>query len=50
MGYIQAALMINNPARISVDRVSTKDNVVTDKISRVHSEANLASEMITLCP
>ena len=49
LGYIQAALMINNPVGISVDRVSMTDDVVADRISRVHSEANLASEMITLC-
>ena len=29
--------------------LTTPDNVVADRISRVHSEANLASEMITLC-
>ena len=35
LGCIQAALMINNPVGICVDRVSTTDNVVADRISGV---------------
>ena len=49
LGYIQAALVINNPVGICMDRVSTTDNVVADRISRVQSEAHLAAEMSTLC-
>ena len=49
LGYIQAALMINNPVGISVDRVTTTDNVVADRISRVPAESHLAREMVTLC-
>jgi len=49
LGYIQAALMINNPVGICVDRVSTTDNVVADRISRVRSEAHLSTEIPALC-
>ena len=49
LGYVQAALMINNPVGICVDRVSTTDNVVADRISRVKSEAHLATEIPVLC-
>ena len=49
LGYVQAALMINNPVGICVDRVSTTDNVVADRISRVQSEAHLATEIPALC-
>ena len=49
LGYIQAALMINNLVGICVDRVSTTDNVVADRISCVQSEAHLITEMFTLC-
>ena len=48
LGYVQAALMINNPIGISVDRVTTSDNVVADRISRVCSESHIAHEMLSL--
>ena len=49
LGYIQAALMINNPVGINVDRVTTTDNVVADRISRVLTESRLTHEMTVLC-
>ena len=49
LGYIQAALMMNNPVGIYVDRVTTTDNVVADKISRIASETHLAADIPTLC-
>ena len=45
LGYIQAALMINNPVGINVDHVTSKDNEIADRISRIISESILLSEM-----
>ena len=49
LGYIQAALMINNPVGINVDRITTTGNIVADRISRVSTESHLAHEMTILC-
>ena len=38
LGYIQAALMINNPVGINVDHITSKDNEIADKISRIKTE------------
>jgi hypothetical protein len=35
LGRIQCALMINNPVGISVGHVSTKKNIIADRISRI---------------
>jgi hypothetical protein len=35
LGRLQCSLMINNPVGINVDHVTTKDNVVADRISRI---------------
>ena len=45
LGRIQAAFMINNPMGINANRVTTKDNKVADRISRIHTEANLSTDM-----
>ena len=45
LGYIQAALMVNNPVGINVDHVTSKDNEIADRISRVKSELALLTEM-----
>ena len=45
LGYIQAALMINNPVGTNVDYVTSEDNKIADKISRILSEAILLTEM-----
>ena len=37
--------MINNPVGINVDHVTSKDNEIADKISRIISERILLSEM-----
>ena len=48
LGLLQCALMINNPVGINVSHVSTTDNVVADRISRIIKESNLETEMNTL--
>ena len=45
LGYVQAALMINNPVGINVDHVTSKDNKIADEISRIESELVLLTEM-----
>ena len=45
LGYIQAALMINNPVGTNVDHVTSEDNTIADLISRILSESILLSEM-----
>ena len=45
LGYIQAALMINNPVGINVAHVTSKDNEIADRISRIISETMLLTEM-----
>ena len=45
LGYIQAALMINNPVGINVSHVTSEENEVADKISRIESESVLLTEM-----
>ena len=45
LGYIQAAFMINNPVGINVDHVTSKDNEIADKISRIKSELVLLTEI-----
>lgn len=41
LGLLQCALMINNPVGISTGRVSTKANIIADRISRVKKETNI---------
>ena len=48
LGYIQAALMINNPVGINVDHVTSKDNEIADRISRVKKETNVIPLFHTL--
>ena len=45
LGRIQAALMINNPVGINAAHISTTDNEIADKISRILTEANLLADM-----
>ena len=45
LGYIQAALMINNPVGINVDHVTSKDNKIADRISCILSEILLLTKM-----
>ena len=45
LGYIQAAIMINNPVGTNVDHVTSEDNEIADRISRIASEAVLLTEM-----
>ena len=45
LGYIQAALMINIPVGINVDHVTSEDNEIADRISRIESELALLTEM-----
>ena len=45
LGYIQAALMVSNPVGINVDHVTSKDNDIADRISRIKSELALLTEM-----
>ena len=45
LGYVQAAFMINNPVGINCEHVTSKDNEIADKISRIPSERALPSEM-----
>lgn len=40
LGRLQCALMINNPVGISVAHITTKDNVIADRISRIKKETN----------
>ena len=48
LGRIQCALMINNPVGISVAHVTTKKNVIADRISRVKKETNVIPSFHTL--
>ena len=45
LGYIQAALMINNPVGTNVGHVTSEDNKISDRISRIRSESILLTEM-----
>ena len=45
LGYIQAALMINNLVGINIAHVTSKDNKIADRISRFISETMLLTEM-----
>ena len=38
LGRLLCAILINNPVGLALDRVSTHDNVIADKISRLKSE------------
>ena len=49
LGYIQAAIMINNPVGTNVDHVTSEDNEIADRISRIASEAVLLTEMDKIC-
>ena len=48
LGRIQAAFMINNPMGINANRVTTKDNKVADRISCIHIEAYLSTDMLPI--
>ena len=45
LGYVQAALLINNPVGINVQHVTSEDNEIADRISRIASESTLLTEM-----
>ena len=45
LGYIQAALMMNNPLGTNVGHVTSEENKVADRISRVKSERDILTEM-----
>ena len=45
LGYIQCALLINNPVGINVTHVTSEQNEIADRISRIESEAALLAEM-----
>ncbi len=49
LGYIQAALMINNPVGTNVEHVTSEDNEIADKISRIKSESALLTAMQQIC-
>ena len=38
LGRLLCALLINNPVGLALDRVSTHDNIIADKISRLKKE------------
>ncbi len=48
LGFLQAALMINNPVGINADCISTTDNVIADRISRFPNHANPLSHFLSL--
>ena len=41
--------MINNPVGTNVDHVTSEDNEIADRISRIASEAVLLTEMDKIC-
>ena len=48
LGRLQCALMVNNHVGISVGHVTTKKNVIADRISRIKRETNLLPEFSKL--
>ena len=44
LGRLQCATMINNPVALLTDHVSSEENVVADKISRIESELDLPTK------
>jgi hypothetical protein len=44
LGRLQCAIMLNNPVGLRTDHVSSEENVVADKISRIHKESDLPTE------
>jgi len=48
LGRLQCALMINNNVGINVAHITTKDNVIADRISRVKRETNILPELTSL--
>ena len=48
LGLLQCALMITNPVGVCTGRVSTKDNIIADGISRVEHSANADSYFCSL--
>ena len=48
LGRLQCALMINSTVALKVARVSTEDNVIADRISRILCEADIASQISLL--
>ena len=47
-GSLQCALMINNPVGISVAHITTKHNVIADRISRIKRKTNTIPEFSSL--
>ena len=45
LGRLQCALLINNPVGINIDHVTTKDNEIADRISRIKAETNTLVDM-----
>ena len=45
LGRLQAALMVNNPVHFPVEHISTKANVVADKISRTLREQDILTSI-----
>ena len=43
LGRLQCSLMINSPAGLYIDHVTTKDNEIADRISRIKSETDVSS-------
>jgi hypothetical protein len=48
LGRLQCATMINNPVGLLTDHVSSEENVVADKISRIHTESDLPTDFPTI--
>ena len=48
LGRLQCALMINNNVGINVAHITTKDNVIADRISRIKRETNILPELTSL--
>ena len=43
LGRLQCSLMINSPVGLYIDHVTTKDNKIADRISRIKSETDVSS-------
>ena len=48
LGRLQCSLMINNNVGITIAHVTTKDNVIADRISRIKKETNFIPQFTTL--
>ena len=49
LGRLQYMLMLQNPVGLKVDCISTTDNVVSVRLSRIESETNLTCDFDSLC-